>query len=141
MGRIGAPELIYKPQLNGCPANPLTDSPGLPSLPPTSMSVENSARTSSCPVVPPCTKVWLTDSSRSSSTEPPPVPKSESLLPPTVNTPSGREDLPSLLSPPSPLLGSPRKTTRSTVPLSSTENVTESLPLGYSYPKMLSFLK
>merc|ERR1712166_1166919 len=129
--RIGAPELIYQPNLNGMSCKSV-DALAWASVSASDIDVrrelcKNIIMSGGSTMY----EAWPTDSSRSSLTEPPPVLRSELSLLPTASTPSGREDPPSLLSPPSSLLGSPRRTTRSTVPLSSTENATECYPILY----------
>merc|ERR1712039_598374 len=63
--RMSCPELLFKPSLSGMTAPPSTSSPGNLSRDPILISERISARTSSSPVVPPCTLVLLTDSSPS----------------------------------------------------------------------------
>merc|ERR1712228_638703 len=83
--------------------------------------------------VPPCTRASPTASRPSSSTALPPAPRSASSPPPTASTLSGREDPPSHLSPPSHPAGSARRTSRSTVPRSSTESVHERCVVRFSF--------
>merc|ERR1712135_38594 len=79
----------------------------------TLISVRTSTPTLSCPVAPPCTPVLLTECRRKSPFLLPPPSRSRSLLPLSVNTPSGLVVpflLPCLLS---RLCGSPRRNTTS----------------------------
>merc|ERR1712168_510179 len=81
--------------------------------------------TLSCPVVPPCTLVLLTACRRKSLSWLPPPSRSRSLLLPSASTPSGSV-VPSLpLCPPSRPCGSPRRSTTSPAPASSTASASK----------------
>merc|ERR1712019_30654 len=89
-----------------------------------------STETSSSPVVPPSTQVSQIDLSPRSTRNAHNPEVLRSLLPKTDTTPSGPVDLPSHPSQPSRASGSPRKSTRRTVPRLSTENAYEQLLFG-----------
>merc|ERR1712112_718736 len=76
--------------------------------------------TPSCPEAPPCTPVLLTACRRRSPPWPPPPSRSRSSLHQRGSTPSGSEAPSWLPSPPSSPCGSPRRSTTSPVPPSST---------------------
>merc|ERR1712168_1714810 len=81
--------------------------------------------TLSCPVVPPCTLVLLTVCRRKSLAWLPPPSRSRSLLLPSASTPSGSVVPSCPLCPPSRPCGSPRRSTTSPAPASSTASASK----------------
>merc|ERR1712168_827972 len=83
--------------------------------------------TPSCPVVPPCTLVLLTACRRKSHVWLHPPSRSRSLLLPSASTPSGSVVPSWPLCPPSRPCGSPRRSTTSPAPASSTASASKLL--------------